>query len=110
MTHNIPVPQEKYYETMLHVLSGMVKMTDLEIKILVNMFTNNIKVLDSDTRHSVRLALDKSEFNFNNYVRKMKGKNILIDTSYGLGINPSIVNAITDKTITINFNVNQNSN
>ena len=106
MKHNIPVSQDKYYETMLHVLSGMVKMTDLEIKILVNMFTNNIKVLNSDSRHKVRIALDKSEFNFNNYIRKMKGKNILINTQHGLSVNPSIVSAIDDKAITINFNVN----
>jgi hypothetical protein len=110
MKHTIPVKEDKYFETMLHVLSGMVKMTDFEIEILVNMFSNEIKVLDSDTRTKIRIDLDKSEFNFNNYIRKMKGKNILVSTKDGLIINPSIVAAIEDKTITIKIDVDQNSN
>ena len=110
MKHTIPVKEDKYFETMLHVLSGMVKMTDFEIEILVNMFSNEIKVLDSDTRTKIRIDLDKSEFNFNNYIRKMKGKNILVSTTDGLIINPSIVAAIEDKTITIKIDVDQTSN
>lgn len=109
MEMTIPISQRKYYKSMLTVVSSLIPggLTAFEIHILANMFMNNIRILNKITRLDLRLLLDTSEYNFNNYIKKLKSKRVLLETEEGLELNPNISNALEDKTITIEFDINK---
>jgi len=105
MESTINISREKYYKAMLTVMSGLVNMTEFEIEVIAKMFLNDIKALDKTTRLELRLLLDTSEYNFNNYIKKLKKKSILIETPSGLEVNSKITDAIQDQELIIKFNV-----
>lgn len=108
MISTIPIDSKNYTTHILRVIGAMIpnNLTDFEIKVLATMIENDIKTLDTDTRLKLRLLLDTSEYNFNNYIKKLKEKGIFIETKYGLGIHPNILNAVYDKELVIKYNVN----
>lgn len=108
MTNTIPISSKDYSQHILRIIGAMIpnNLTDFEIKILSTMIDNDIKTLDTDTRLKVRLLIDTSEYNFNNYIKKLKEKGILIETKYGLGIHPNVLNAVHDRELVIKYNVN----
>lgn len=107
MERKIKISKDKYYKAMIKVINCFLNLTEYEVELISNMFVYNIKVLDKNTRLVLRQALGTSEQSFNNYVKRLKDKNVLIDTSHGLGLNPTIQNAVSDKKVIIEFDVLQ---
>jgi len=105
MERTISISKDKYYKAMLNVMSGLVNLTSFEIEVIATMFNHNIKALDKITRLELRLLLDTSEYNFNNYIKKLKQKKVLIETDKGLEVNQNLTSAIEDQELTIKFNV-----
>lgn len=105
MERTINISKEKYYKAMLTVMSGLINLTTFEIEVIAMMFSNNIKALDKITRLELRLLLDTSEYNFNNYIKKLKQKKVLIETDNGLEVNQNLTSAIEDQELTVKFNV-----
>ncbi len=107
MEQVIPISKNKYYKAMLTIVGSLLptNLTTFEIEMIATMFTNNIKTLDKITRLELRNLLNTSEYNFNNYIKKLKNKSVLIENNEGLEVHPNITNAIEDKKVTIEFNV-----
>lgn len=106
MERTISISKDKYYKAMLNVMSRLINLTKFEIELISTMFSHNIKILNKVTRLDLRLLLDTSEYNLNNYIKKLKAKKVLLQTEDGLELNQTIKEAVEDKSITINFNTN----
>ncbi len=107
MERKITISKERYYKAMIKVINCFLNLTEYEIELISNMFVYNIKTLDKNSRSILRKALGTSEQSFNNYVKRLKDKKILIDSKSGLGLNPTIEDAIKDEQVTIKFDVLQ---
>lgn len=106
MIQVIPISEKGYNRAMLKALNGFLNLTDFEIDILACMLNNNVDILNKTNRLEVRNLLNKSEYTFNNYIKKLKDKKVLIPMEDGLAIHPTIATPIKDKEITVKFNVN----
>ena len=106
MIQNIPISKTGYNKAMLKALNGFLDLTDFEMEILTCMLNREINTLNRENRLEVRLELNKSECTFNNYIKKLKDKSLLISNEQGLIINPVILSSNKDKEITFKFNVN----
>lgn len=105
MEKEISTTDRKYYKQMLKLINCFLNLTDLEIELIANMFLYNITVLDKTTRNQLRQLLNKSEFSFNNYIKKLKDKNVLIQKQHGVIMSQSLIDIIESKEVNIKFNV-----
>lgn len=114
MNKEIKISKDKYYKAILSVINCFLNLTDYELELVVNMLNHNIKTLTTETRAQLRTLTKSNVHSFNNYIKRLKDKEVLIETSYGLGLNPNITNSIADKEVNIKFkiteDVNQNIN
>ena len=106
MIMEIPISAKGYNKAMLGAMNGFLRLTDFELEILTCILNNNYSKLDKSNRLEIRNQLNRSECAFNNYVKKLKDKKILIQKEDGLHINESILTIVNDGELTIKFNVN----
>jgi hypothetical protein len=106
MTHTIPVSKENYYKAVLITISPYIgNLTDYEVNFLTAMLKHKIKALGTEDRKALLEILDTDIYTLNNYIKRLKDKGTIIESSGGLIINPALINNIDDKQITIKFNV-----
>lgn len=100
---NLPILQKtKYLIQMLNPIMG--NLTDTEIDILVVIADKQISIINKDTRTEVRMTLNMDKFNFNNYIKKLKEKKILIEVNrLSLKVNPNILHILKHDSINISF-------
>jgi len=110
MEYKINIDQDKYYKAALKVVNCFLELTDYELELIAQMLNYKIKTLTLETRKQLIDILSTSTHTFNNYIKKLKDKKVLIDTNYGLAIHPSITNSLEDREIKIKFNVNTTTN
>ena len=110
MKYTIPVKQENYNRSALEVLNCFLKLTEFEKEILSQMLTTNIKVINTKTRQDLITLLDTDYFTLSNYIKKLKDKELLITTPYGLAIAPNLINSLDSKEITITFKIQNEIN
>lgn len=83
---------KKYYQA----INGILKLTNKELSILETLSTLKAKgytdkeLFSSKTRSKIANDLGMSKFNFNNYIKTMADRNILIRNGRKLSINNSI--------------------
>jgi len=108
MEYNINTKKENYHLGILKVVNCFLKMSNFELDIIVKMLDNDIKSITKETRKQIRdLIGDKSIANTNNYIKKLKDKNILILNSHNeLTINNQILKVVEDGELHFKFNVN----
>jgi len=103
------VNKPDYYKQMLATLYFF-NFTDFELDILSAMLSNNMTIVNIDSREVIRKVLNKDKFIINNYIKRLKTKNVFLeipDTKV-LNINPIIINLLRDGEITFKFNINDN--
>lgn len=100
---NLPILQKtKYLIQMLNPIMG--NLTDTEIDILVVIADKQISIINKDTRTEVRMTLNMDKFNFNNYIKKLKEKKVLIEINrLSLKVNPNILHILKHDSINISF-------
>lgn len=103
MTYNIKIRKEEYVLTALKIVNCIYKLSELELKILVQIINNRYSVLDRSTRSSIRELLNTDKYTFNNYIAKLKNKQILIPKDKHLTINPVIIKLLSDRKFEFNF-------
>lgn len=110
MEYKIPVTDETYYRVILGILNFSLKLSDFEIEIVSTMLANNWLEINQDTKEGLRKALDKDKFITNNYIKRLKDKNILIpkddskESTRGLyDLNPDIINIVKEPRILFEF-------
>jgi len=99
----LPIAQKtKYLIQMLNPIMG--HLTEKEIEILVIIANKHISILDKDTRTDIRMSLDMEKFNFNNYIKKLKEKKILIEVDkHTLKVHPNILHVLKHDSINLTF-------
>lgn len=85
----------------------MLSLTKYELNIVVQMMNNNMKTLSTENRALLREQLNTDVNTLNNYVKRLRDKGVLIDTAYGLAVNPNIINSLADREFHIKFNINE---
>ena len=106
MIHTIPVKKENYYKAVFMTMSPYLGgLTDYETNLLSEMMNLKIDRLSTENRRRLLNKLNTDTYTLNNYIKKLKDKQVLTGVTRELFINPNITNNINDKTITIKFNV-----
>ncbi len=103
MQYTLKVKRKDYCYSALKIINCIYKLSELELKILTDIMNKNIKILDKESRASVREFVNTDKYTFNNYINKLKGKKLLIETSFGLSINPGLINSIADRNFEFTF-------
>jgi hypothetical protein len=100
---NLPSKDKnKIFIKMINPIIG--NLTSKEIEILVVIANKQIEVIDKDTRTDVRMALDMDKFNFNNYIKKLKEKKILIPVDrITLNVNPKLLHILKHDSLNLTF-------
>lgn len=102
MKLNLRVSKEEFYRKYYQAINGVLKLTSKELSILENLsYRKYLGMTDKDLFHSKTRAqvgeeLNMSRFNFNNYIKAMVDRGILVRTNKQLSINPKIYRDITD--------------
>ena len=95
------VTKDSVSKVILTILNFQLKLSDLEVDMLSVMLSHNITKIDAATRVLLRDKLDKTKFDINNYIKRLKEKKlIIIKEDKSLHINPNIVELMKFKTIT----------
>ena len=102
MKLQLQVTKEDFYKKYYQAINGILKLTNKELLILDNLSyrkslgQSNKELFSSKNRTAVSTELGISKFNFNNYIKSMTDRKILIRTNKQLSINPAIYQDITN--------------
>lgn len=111
MKRIIPISKDKYVKAILMIVNQMgLQMTDLELNIIVSSINHNMKVLNKTTRNDLRSILGLDRFTFNNYIKKLKDKGVLVQSEKDLIVNKALLDTIEDKEVHLIFEVNDGKN
>ena len=102
MKLQLQVTKEEFYKKYYQAINGVLKLTSKELIILDNLSyrkflgQSNKELFSSKNRTIISNELGISKFNFNNYIKSMTDRKILIRTNKQLSINPAIYQDITN--------------
>lgn len=114
MKVQIQTSNEDFYKKYYQALNGILKLTNKEFLILERLSYRKSQGLEdkelfsSKIRTEIAQELNMSKFNFNNYIKTLTDRKILVRTNKQLAINPSIYKNITDLPhvdLNIRFNI-----
>ena len=117
MKLQLQVTKEEFYKKYYQAINGVLKLTSKELIILDNLsYKKFLGMSDKDlfntkTRLTIGSELNMSRFNFNNYIKSMTERGILIRINKQLSINPAIYKDITNILsidFTFTFNIYEN--
>lgn len=105
MEYTLKLPISKKTEYLIQMLNPVMgNLTDKEIDILVVIADKQITIIDKNTRTDVRMHLNMDKFNFNNYIKKLKEKKVLIEVDrLSLKVNPNILHILKHDSINLSF-------
>lgn len=110
MEFKLPVNNFNIYKTILTLINFKLGLSSMEVDILATMFKYNYDVLNAEARDILRKALDKDQYSINNYIKRLKSKNILLEVDKKVYINPglktNIEQIVESKEITFKFDTN----
>lgn len=110
MEIKLPVNNFSIYKTILQVLNFKYRLTDTEIDVMAQILKFKLHTIDSDARDTLRKALDKSQFNINNFIKALKTKGFLYEIDKKVYVNPNLIGymdqIVKDKTIDFKFVTN----
>lgn len=118
MKLNLQVSRDKFYSKYYQAINGILKLTSKELAILENLSYRKFlgmtdkELFNSKTRSTVGSELSMSRFNFNNYIKAMADRGILVRSNKQLSINPAIYRDITDLLsvdFTFTFNIHESN-
>lgn len=105
MEHKISIKSNSYVKAMVMLHNFKLKLSPMETDILSCMLNHNMKTIDSYSRETIRLELNKDKFSTNNYIVRLRDKGILITkpADKALYVNPSMYDLIKDKKVSFEF-------
>ena len=99
---NIPLKDKN--KLMIKMISPLIgNLTPKEIEILTSITDLKVTTMNKDSRTDIRMSLNMDKFNFNNYIKKLKTKKILIEEGVDLKVNPKILHMLKHESLNINF-------
>lgn len=110
MEYPIRVSRDVYKRTILKFMDLRFNLTKSEFNVLAELVELNPDVISTEVRLYLRNLLNKSEHNMNNYIMKLKDKNIILEIEEGLIINPNIIRMVNDEEVVVKFNIKESVN
>ena len=113
MEYKIPVNSQNYFKAMLTVLNFNLNLSELEMDILCAMMNYGLIEVNIDTREIIRKVLNKDKFMTNNYIKRLRNKNVLLDKPNAnrvYYINPAILNIMNDMKVSFEFIIADENN
>lgn len=102
MKQVIPITsKENFNKAAIKLVNCFLNMSDYEVNIIVGMLNYNIKSLNTITRAQLVNVLNLKPMSFNNYVKKLKDKGILLPHRKELYVSSSIIKIVEDGEINI---------
>lgn len=117
------VNRNKFYEHYLLILNGILRLTDSELRIAAEFMSiyefdmkfktwlteeeKQIQLFSTDSRKQVATSLNISIPNLNNYIKKIKDKNVFSERDGNIIINPNIYTVATNSTILFKLQINE---
>lgn len=107
MEREIPVKKELYHKAMLMVLNFELGLSNMEIDMVSILLNNNITIVDTEAREIIRKALNKDKFITNNYIQRLKNKNIFVvrPADKNLYLNPELLAIVKQGEISFKFKI-----
>lgn len=116
MKLQLQVSNKDFYNKYYQAINGILKLTAKELAILSLLSINKSKLgitdkelFSSKNRTIMSQSLGISKFNFNNYIKSMKDRGILLKTNKVMSINPAIykdISSINSLDFLFTFNIN----
>lgn len=112
MEYVIPIKNKDYHKGMLMILNFNLNLSPMELDIVATLLNNNIEIVDIGAREIIRKTLNKDKFSTNNYISRLKNKNIFIvkPVDKRLYLNPTIIDIVRGKKVSFEFKINDNLN
>lgn len=118
MKLQLQVTKEEFYKKYYQAINGVLKLTNKELLILETLSYRKFlgqsdkELFSSKNRTVITKELGISRFNFNNYIKSLSDRKILIKSNKQLSINSAIYQDITnldtlDFKFTFNFYANR---
>lgn len=103
-TLNINIPSKNITRSILELLNPYLGyLTPVELSLVDLIISNNISKIDSTTRAKIRGLSNLDKYTFNNYIKKLKDKQVLLLKDNILLMNPKIVGMTKSKSINVSF-------
>jgi len=103
MEYKIKVNKDNIYKGILTLFNFTFKLSELEIDLISVMLQNKISTIDTTSREILRKVMNKSKFDINNYIKRLKEKKIILQDDKKLYINPSIITICGINEVTFKF-------
>lgn len=102
------IPTRNTVRSILEVINPFIGyLTSQEILLLEIMINNSWTTITSDNRVAIRLKSNLEKYTFNNYIKKLKDKKVLLVKDEVLLVNPRIVSMTNGTSLNIKFNEQQ---
>ena len=106
MEYPITISRSKHHKAALSVVNCFLKLTDFELNLIVAILDNGMTNLDTNSRRILRSQLNTDTYTFNNYIKRLKERGYLVDTTEGLQLESRLIKAANDTEIIVKFDVN----
>ncbi len=104
MEYKIKVNKYSIYKAILTIANFSLKLSPMEIDILATLFKYGFYTITAEARDILRKALDKDQYSINNYIKRLKEKNMLLEgEDKEIHINPSLKQIVESNEITFKF-------
>lgn len=101
----IPVKKGGSKKLMLELIRPLIsEPTSVEIRILAEMLEQKLYVLTKDNRARLRELLNIEKLTFNNYLQRLKNKDLILLRDKKLIINPMLISITNNNTLNIEVN------
>ena len=103
MTHTFTLKKEdQVYKAILTIFNFNMNLTEKEINIVSDMLKHKITTLDTASR-KILYTHSKSQYVFNNYIKRLKAKGVLLDNNGVLVLNPVFERITKEREVTFKF-------
>ncbi len=107
MEYPIKVNKYNIYKSILTLINFKLGLSEMEIDMIATVFKYNFNKIDGEARDILRKALDKDQYNINNYIKRLKAKGVFVETDKKLYLNPNlkanVENIVESKEIKFKF-------
>lgn len=109
MKYRIPIKKDNFHKASLMIFNQLgLNLTELELNLLSTMLSNGFFIITKEVRVKLRELLKVDTFTLNNYVKRLKDKNIIVKENNELKINENLKEKVNDKEIHIIFDLYDN--
>ena len=109
MDIEIPVKADSYHKSLLMIMNipFNLNLRPLEIDMLACMLKHDMKIIDVYSREKIRKDLDKDKYVTNNYIVRLREKNILVTkpADKNLYLNPKIIEMVKDPNMNFKLHI-----